>query len=114
MQRGSIGSAGEGNRARGFERAMMVGLHHAPAGRQLGQLDENLIGADRRTQLSMARTQQQAYDAAVNVVAPLHMPLYQERATRAPIMQQRVSKPANSNLMIAAGSMLGGLGGFFA
>lgn len=111
QQRGSIGSAGEGNRARGFERAMMVAA--APGGRQIGQLDENRIGADRRTQLSMARTQQQAYDAAVNVVAPLHMPLYQERATRAPIMQERVSKPANSNLMIAAGSMLGGLGGFF-
>ena len=110
-QRGSIGSGGEGSRSRGYERAMMMAA--APGGRQLAQLDEMRIGADNRTKLSMARTQQDAYNAAVNVVAPLHMPIYQEAATRQPLMQQRVSKPANSNLMIAAGSMLGGLGGFF-
>ena len=110
-QRGSVGSASEGNRARGFERAVQMAA--IPAGIQMGQLDENRIGADNRTRLSMARTQQQAYDAAVNVLAPLQMPVYQEAATSAPMMQPRVSKPANSNLMIAAGSMLGGLGGFF-
>ena len=110
-QRGSVGSAGEGNRARGFDRAVQMAA--IPAGIQMGQLDENRIGADNRTRLSMARTQQQAYDAAVNVLAPLQMPVYQEAATSAPMMQPRVSKPANSNLMIAAGSMLGGLVGFF-
>lgn len=110
-QRGAVGSAGEGNRARGFDRAFQMAA--IPAGVQMGQLDENRIGADNRTRLSMARTQQQAYDAAVNVVAPLHMPIYQEVATRRPLLQQKIKGPSNSGLMIGASNLLTNLAGFY-
>lgn len=110
-QRGSVGSAGEGNRARGFDRAVQMAA--IPAGIQMGQLDENRIGADNRTRLSMARTQQQAYDAAVNVLAPLQMPIYQEAATRAPLLQKRIKGPSNSGLMIGASNLLTNLAGFY-
>lgn len=110
-QRGSIGSGGEGSRSRGYERAMMMAA--APGGRQLAQLDENRIGADNRTKLSMARTQQQAYDAAVNVLAPLQMPIYQEVGTRRPLLQNKIKGPSNSGLMIGASNLLTNLAGFY-
>ena len=109
-QRGSIGASGEG-RGRSFKRAAQVAA--APAGRQLGQLDENRIGADARTRLANKKTSQDAYNAAVNIMAPFQLPVYQESAMSPPLQQQRISAPANSGLMIGAGSFLGQLGGFF-
>ena len=109
-QRGSIGASGEG-RGRSFERAAQLAA--APAGRQLGQLDENRIGADARTRLANKKTSQDAYNAAVNIMAPFQLPVYQESAMSPPLQQQRISAPANSGLMIGAGSFLGQLGGFF-
>ena len=109
-QRGSIGASGEG-RGRSFERAAQLAA--APAGRQMGQLDENRVGADARTRLANKKTSQDAYNAAVNIMAPFQLPVYQESAMSQPLMQQRISAPANSGLMIGAGSFLGQLGGFF-
>ena len=109
-QRGSIGATGEG-RGRSFERAAKVAA--APAGRQMGQLDENRVGADARTRLANKKTSQDAYNAAVNIMAPFQLPVYQESAMSPPLQQQRISAPANSGLMIGAGSFLGQLGGFF-
>jgi hypothetical protein len=109
-QRGSIGASGEG-RGRSFERAAQIAA--APAGRQMAQLDENRVGADARTRLANKKTSQDAYNAAVNIMAPFQLPVYQESAMSAPLMQQQISAPANSGLMIGAGSFLGQLGGFF-
>ena len=41
------------------------------------------------------------------------MPIYEEVAMSPPIMQKKIKAPSNSALMIGAGSLLGGLGGFF-
>ena len=109
-QRGSIGASGEG-RGRSFERAAQLAA--APAGRQLGQLDENRVGADARTRLANKKTSQDAYNAAVNIMAPFQLPVYQESAMSPPLQQQRISAPANSGLMIAGGALMGSLGGFF-
>ena len=109
-QRGSIGASGEG-RGRSFERAAQLAA--APAGRQMGQLDENRVGADARTRLANKKTSQDAYNAAVNIMAPFQLPVYQESAMSPPLQQQRISAPANSGLMIAGGALMGSLGGFF-
>lgn len=110
QQRGSLGSSGIG-RGRSFERAVQMAA--AGGGRQLGQLEENRIGADFRTRAAMRKTQLDAEQARTNVLAPLMMPLYRETAMSQPLMQDKISAPSNSSLMIAGGQFLGNLASFY-
>ena len=104
---GSTGSAGVG-RSRNFNRGVNI-----QGGVQLGQLAETRTARKYGLQSNLQRIKQQADQAIVNVEAPLRMPLYHERGTARPALQQRLKKPANENLMIAGGALLGGLGNFF-
>ena len=102
QQGANTAALGAGNRSGELAAAKMTA---GARGRMLQQMSARRLGRAAQGQSQMNNTALQAQQAATNVVAPLHMPLYERRMTSKPTKGPRMKHNFAADLMIAGGGL---------